>query len=767
LNPEDAKQQYDQATAWYQEKRYAEALELLDELDAVHPMTQNIMYPRALCLAAMGRAEEALQLCEQLEMMFQDARTVSIKAQLQMNAPAEGAATPSGAARKPLPRPAAGFPWVNAVIVALVIALVGAGAYFYMLRGGGSGKRESTISNKGEVGEGSVAGKMIDQAMQTELANSDVPPFTSLWDTNKPSPTPLTSTVLTSQTGWTEVGEDQTDYRFQGDAVLMNNQVMLVLRKAGGGAELCGRTVGKRKIYATLVPGGPAEGGAMDDLKIVGCAQDTVILEATYSAGGALRYELELGKPFVKVAKLGDTAALRVVASSRFAVLPDFFADDIVIDGRAIPVDSADLPSENFLLHMMGDGEAIVMDVWENRDQDVRIELQGKSGGRTIESAEIDFGDEGEVWVALLAETGIWHMRDIALNEKGYVLPLYWRWPFPALWRVDWRRADKLTDSWEMMTETTAGEFKKHGLFEEDENAWTKEDWWGGGPRTRIASGLGRFNYPCWVDRGGQGWLEPLKTESWGGYQALKGVPEFVGPALLYPLNRIAATPLSKFTVVDVVRSTLGVGPCEYILDVEGQHEGFEGLPTCSVQDVLDDIYQKGNQIQLADQVEKMLGDVVDFIEIIRNRIDTYGRFSKEMQAFLDKRAKEAPEQRAFIEEMLTATRRIDTAIEARLESIKSVKYAAKLVKEFRSELADVEGAGSLERCQYYTKAWVEIGGNQDTLVAECRVAVKLLRQAAALSLTYDAGRADLVKEIRARTEEILRSPVNYEAPRH
>ena len=40
---------------------------------------------------------------------------------------------------------------------------------------------------------------------------------------------------------------------------------------------------------------------------------------------------------------------------------------------------------------------------------------------------------------------------------------------------------------------------------------------------------------------------------------------------MIYPINRCRETPLEEFTVVDVVRATLGVGPCEYILDVEGQ----------------------------------------------------------------------------------------------------------------------------------------------------------------------------------------------------
>lgn len=39
---------------------------------------------------------------------------------------------------------------------------------------------------------------------------------------------------------------------------------------------------------------------------------------------------------------------------------------------------------------------------------------------------------------------------------------------------------------------------------------------------------------------------------------------------LIYLLDRYENTPLSVFTPVDIMRQTLGRGPCEYIVDIEG-----------------------------------------------------------------------------------------------------------------------------------------------------------------------------------------------------
>ena len=74
-----------------------------------------------------------------------------------------------------------------------------------------------------------------------------------------------------------------------------------------------------------------------------------------------------MGQPFVKTEARPGTTALSVQAPCRFLVLPDFFADDIVIDSAGLSVTHAELPSENFLLHLLPERDAIVMTVASNR----------------------------------------------------------------------------------------------------------------------------------------------------------------------------------------------------------------------------------------------------------------------------------------------------------------------------------------------------------------------------------------------------------------
>ena len=59
------------------------------------------------------------------------------------------------------------------------------------------------------------------------------------------------------------------------------------------------------------------------------------------------------------------------------------------------------------------------------------------------------------------------------------------------------------------------------------------------------------------------------------------------------------------------------------------------------------------------------------------------------------------------------------------------------------------------------------IGGSQDELAGECRQAVKVLRQQAGIAMAMDIRMAEVAKEIRKRSQEVLRSPAGHERPRY
>jgi hypothetical protein len=629
------------------------------------------------------------------------------------------------------------------------------------------------------------------------LARAEAPLAVQLFDTGQSSAVPLTPDAFSKRDNWTLLREDTTQHTFKGDVAVLNGKIAIVLRQKGRGAEVYAANPNGMAMRAELVAVGsdPASDGrsgraqtgtdeprqneqgrsvspqsmssisstpsiqSLSSVKILENNPGSVTVDATFKTTQGesltLGYDLKFGQVFVETRPRSGVTALQVEAPCRFAVLPDFFADDIVADAAELPVSETELPSENFLLHMLGGGEAIVMAVWHPAGEDVCVSLDGHGQTRTITRSEIPYGKDGKVWVAVLNGPGAWHKRDIAADDADKIIPLDWKAPYTAHWRVDWRRDDQLIDSWEMMTQKPDGEYVKHGWYGQPE-AFGNVDWLHGG-RERWTTVLGRFQYPCWTDKDGKGYLQPIKSKKL----------QFQGPALVYPINRIEDTPLEAFTIVDIMRATLGVGPCEYILDVEGQKKTYEGRPTCASRTILDNIYTKKEQKQKRDEVLKTLDEVTSFVRHIRGRIEDYVVFSHEMNAWFEEQKKKQSDLAPFLTAMQEITRKTDDYVAARKDKIQTPEYATQLFNDFRANLVDYEGEDAAAKCKKITAAVVQIGGSQDDLVGECRMVVKILRQRAALAMAADPRVAPVAKEVRRRTQQMLRNPTSYEAPRH
>ena len=579
-----------------------------------------------------------------------------------------------------------------------------------------------------------------------EAATADV----RLFDTTSPSPRAFSSDALSGKNAWVSVPEGALTHTFKGDTVFLNDRIAIALRHKGSGAELYGRGPLGMKLRAILSP--TQKVTKLARVRITSNDPSEAAVDATYDAPGGktvtVAYRLKMGQAFVETEPRTGAIGLRINAPCRFAVLPDFFADDIVADATGLPAAHADLPSEHFLLHMLGDGEAIVMSVWNVAERDVRVALSGKGDKRVIESSEIPYGKKGKVWVAVMEGPGAWHERQVTKADAGRIINLAWRAPYPALWRVDWTRDDKLTGSWEMVNQRSDGRYDKH-------------TWLGGtsvldSNRKRWLTVLGRHQYPCWIDIGGLGRLQPFKK-----------VIRFEGPALIYPIDRVRKTPLDRFAVVDIMRRTLGVGPCEYILDVENQKSHYKGRATCSTRDLLGGIYGKGEQKKRKAEIEKALDDMMVFIRHIRGRIESYVAFGRELSDYLTARKKAHPELAKYIDELDTLTGTIDERLARRRAKIKTPDHVAGTVEDFRKTLLTYDGPDAPARVKKFTHAWVEIGGSQDELVGECRMAVKWVRQRAALLMAVEPRMAEIATEIRRRTQKILRNPAGHEGANH
>jgi len=578
----------------------------------------------------------------------------------------------------------------------------------------------------------------------------------TVWDTGRPSPVALAPAALAGKGDWTAIPLGETAGSFKGDAVLNNGRIVAVLRQQDSAVEVHavkpGGAVARLRLRLLSAAGEPA--ARLDRMALVENTRGSACLEATFKTGTgadvAGRFRIKRGDVSVQAEPGTGAGKLRVECPGRFGVLPDFFADDITFDATRLPLAAVELPSENFVLHLTGEGDAIAMCVFENRQQDVKVTLSGEGARRILTGSEIAF--EGKkIWVALMEAPQIWHTHELSPADAGKVIPLDWKMPFPAQWRVDFTRSNDLTDSWELLLqEQKDGKYIKPSLVGSDQDPIGRD-------RTRWNTVLGEYPYPCWSDPDRRGYLQPLKRR----------VLHFQGPVVVYPISRIPQTPLDIYTVVDVMRNTLGVGPCQHILDIEGQKSEYKGMATCGVRDTLTPIYAKNQQKEKRAEIERTLDDGLTFVKHIRGRITRYVEFGKKMRQYLAEQKKAHQELAAFIAELDALTREIDDRVAARADEIKTPEHVARMNEDFRKHVLDDDGPEALKGCQAYARALVEIGGSQDELVGECRWVVKALRQRAGILIALDPRVAPIATEIRARTQEALRNPANHEGAGH
>ncbi len=547
-------------------------------------------------------------------------------------------------------------------------------------------------------------------------------PRVGLYDTGASSAEPLGGDAVAKREGWTLVAQGETPGSYKGDAILANRLVTVALRKGAAGAEIYSGSAVPRAVLMPITGGAKSK---ISSIKATANDRGGVAVEACFEGGATVAFELKPALPFVRAKPAGEGVTVRVEAPSRFGVLPDFFADDMVIDARAIPVDKTEVPGENFFMNMIGDGEAIVTIIWDKGGDDIGLTLSGQDDARVITGVDIPVGKDGNVWACVLERKGVWHSVEVPAGQKK-AMDLAWEIPFEAKWKGSFMREDHTTDSWG---------------FE-----------YNPGKRSRWSGVVGGYNLPCWIDGKDKltAHIEPPHKFTPRGSKGM----DIRGPFVLYPIERTEKTPVEDFTVVDLMRNSLGTGPCEYIMDVAGQGSTDKGIYTCSVEAVLPLFFEADKQKDERVFLESMLEQVQVFVKTIQDRANAYVDFHDEMLKWLGEQKAAHAEFAEFIGGMEELTKKIGG------RKASGAPRVAQLVEPLKKAVT-----GDDMHVNYHgsVRSIAGIGLSQDNQVARARLAVKVLRRQATIAMALDPKVTPVAKEIRERTRKILRGAVGHE----
>ena len=592
----------------------------------------------------------------------------------------------------------------------------------------------------------------------------------------------------------------------QKEAALENEALRLVTAPGQPGVTVWFKPDGGgKRMELALVASGAAQSAAIDRADVAADKEGTEVLRVT---AGTAQAELTLGPgSLVKVTPVKNADRVEVRAAARYAALPDFFADDVVFDPVRLPGSTLTVPAENFLLQFIEGGNTMVMCIWPGRlrqpaglaapvpepkaekegaEPQVDLVLAGEGKARRISAARIEFRGR-PVYAGILEQKGIWH------DEEAAPLPTYkpsaiaWKRPFEARWRGDFIVAEgrRLAD-WP--TRNQSFDFRSTSLAQKGNadpldarflaatsskrsaNWWDQGvQWWEKGnedsPQIWQESLVSFFIYPA-VFKG-----EEVRLCLYADKGA-RNKPHIYEHVLIYPLGRVAATPLNVFTPVDLMRETLGQGPCEYILDLAGIKPRQAGgarqtlaYATCGLwEDHISPIVRQckkkpdGTFEPLEEKTKahliQAMEDMWYFVHAIHDRLREYKKWGADMVAVCQQASAKSPKVKGIAEQALAQLERLNADLgRHKFEGPGSEAYWKDRVPELiRAVKADnYAEAGSIGKIR-------DLGNEQDERVSRCRQYVKAMLQEIIFQDTSEPEARALAGELRDRCHRMLRN---------
>ncbi len=543
---------------------------------------------------------------------------------------------------------------------------------------------------------------------------------TALYDTVTALPDPGSAPWQVQEDAWTRIPKDETPKEFKGDAVLSNGMLAAVVRKDGAGVDLYARADEAWNHRARLAPLKGDGTTTFEGARVTSNDGVAVSLEVKQAGDGEkVVFSMTPAAPMLRATAGEKAEGLRISAPCRWGILPDFFTGDFLVDARRMKAERTEIPSDQLFLQLLADGNAILAAIWSSNERDISVSFAGEGEERRLAATDICYGAKGSIWTGVLEKQGIWYHRVLAKGEDTKGGPMDWQVPFAAKWKGDFVRPDGLVDS---------------HLY----NPWIQPD-----KKTKKLTAA----------------LPKIRKR--------RGEPSYEGPMVVYPIRRAEETPLDRMLLDDLMRLSLGSGPCGYILDVSGRTSTGKGIFTCSYDWTIPRMLHESKEEAgfLKDErvfVRTMHRDVLVFMNHIQDRIGAYAQFRKELLAALEEQEKKTPELAGYVGALKAQVGKLPNK---RPEGDKKV---VPLIEKIERGIA-VDTPENIALAKGSARPIPPTAEHQDVQLANCRKAVKELRVMAVAEMVKDTKTAEnpaadvIVKMIREKTHEILRNPAHHE----
>jgi len=504
-------------------------------------------------------------------------------------------------------------------------------------------------------------------------------PFCRIYDTGTRTDLALPAEAFAKREGWRLVPEGNTTHRFTGEAVLVNDKLTLHVPSNRAHAIVFISTAEGLKYRASI---GcylleQSERGPFDSLKIIENGVGAAMVESSHKSAPEASLRFRVtAADGILEVRPGHGLERVYMTLDAPLAVVPDFLGDDMVFSFTQEPAGVVLPAENSVLCLGKDSDTIAICVWASNRQIASLGAIRRSGVIFGYACDITCHKGASIWLTFLEGKGIWG-SGAAGGKKD------WNPPFPAKWRCS--------------------------------------------VPTKVRFGV-----------------LPSEDGLAVSYDYEKGPPAGValpdGPTIIYPIDRTKATPLTTVLPMDVMRSTLGVGPCQYVLQAEGL--ATEANPTPEqVSHWVEQQFKRKKEKAAAAEIKDRLAQMADHVGRVQARIGQYGGSAKQLRTLCQKHATDEGAARC-----LTIVGQLEQAAAMKGEEPKAARQLADAV----AALIGKENA--LEECQKLGEELRAIGSAQDAALARCRLHVRRLR--AQCATRPDSA---LSKELEPLVERMLR----------
>jgi len=586
---------------------------------------------------------------------------------------------------------------------------------------------------------------------------------------------PLSSFQMQEKSRWRPWAYEKAE-KCAGDLCLENSRMAVMLRMKGLGPELYYKIADNIIGAATLIPvtGDNSSITEIASFDLTKSGKNHLVLKVTFRTGSgrdmAVAFIISADQPIVEITPAAGLEKICLQSQSSYAIIPDLFGDDVVVDVAQAAGPRLYLPADSLsLLHMIDNGSAIIVCDWAEPEAEVEFDIIRNKSSQPITHSIINLTGKGKIQVAIPAQRGIWHgasAADLTVNDYSR---LNWIVPFPAYWRINYRRSDRnafghtdsfwnaeknADDSFKMMPSLLEMEIQD-GQFILSE----PEDYRHLARRSVINPYTG-----CgwWTHRG---WF--LQSFYIQGLNAYAKLPRFdsrrslafnyFGEVVIYPLLSVKEKTKELETVEDVWRQGLGENYLAILDLTELSRRAPEDryCPTCPATQYCERIFLNRQEMQQIQQIRSILSLINLFVVNTRRRLQEYVDWQRQLEAIYAEAGPPSQATTAIVRNLERITDRIPWRFS---QDIIPLEPVGNLIEEI-IRLAEYPDPQKIPKCGQVCSRIRYIGNTQDEMLGEFRDIVETARQRATL-LHLEQTDPDirrLLRQVRSHCRKILR----------